>query len=251
MSLLTHSQKQFFYQNGYIKLAKTATEKQLNVALRSINYSLGKGMDPRRVPEYQASSYTPELLGKDAVTDLHYKTHLWSLAESLLGKGKVKLLGGGQVALRFPVMTKPSGLAPHIDGLYREGNNVRKGSIGSFSLLAGVFLSRIPNEFWGNFTVWPGSHHALAEYFRKNGWQTLREGLPKIKLGSPIQLTGEAGDAILCHYQTAHTVVSNVSPYIRYAVFFRLIHVDHAAHRTEVFTDLWKEWPGMKDVIRQ
>ncbi len=171
------------------------------------------------------------------------------MSESLLGKGKVRLLGGGQVALRFPIMERPGALAPHIDGLYREGNKVRKGSIASFSLLAGVFLSRIPNEYWANFTVWPGSHQQLAQYFQKHGWESLREGLPKIKMNPPVQLTGEAGDAILCHYQTAHTVVSNVSPYIRYAVFFRLIHVDHASHRNEILTDLWKEWPGMGELV--
>ena len=51
---------------------------------------------------------------------------------------------------------------------------------------------------------------------------------------------------ILSHYLTAHTVVVNVSPYIRYAVFFRIKHVDHATHGKKIFTELWNEWPGLR-----
>jgi hypothetical protein len=54
---------------------------------------------------------------------------------------------------------------------------------------------------------------------------------------------------ILCHYQLAHTVAVNVSPYVRYAVFFRLRHVNHDKNNPKVFTDMWMEWPGMKEFI--
>jgi hypothetical protein len=242
---LTAAQKRQLFENGYLELAGLVSEKLRNIALRAINFSLGNGMRPNDVPKFRASSYCPELLGKPPVTDLLYKTGLWSIAESLIGKNRLRLLGGGQVALRFPVMEHPAKLAPHIDGIYREGNRVTKGKIESFTMLAGIFLNDVPNHYWGNFTVWPGSHRLLEKYFQENGWESVRNGLPKIRMPEPVQLTARAGDAILCHYQTVHTVVSNVSPNIRYAVFFRLAHMNHSANREKTFTDIWMEWPGI------
>lgn len=247
---LTRAQKGKLFEDGYLQLAGLVPQKQINVALRAINHSLGNGMKPQDVPKFRASSFCPDLLGKAPITDLLFKSGLWSIAESLAGKNRLRLSGGGQIALRFPTMEHPAGFAPHIDGLYREGNRVSKGKIASFTMLAGVFLSDVPNEYWGNFTVWPGTHRALEEYFQENGWETIRSGLPKIKMPEPIQLTAKAGDAMLCHYQTIHTVVSNVSPYIRYAVFFRLGHMNHSSHQEKTFTDIWMEWPGMADVAR-
>jgi hypothetical protein len=245
---LTAAQKKELFENGYLQLAGLISQKQINVALRAINHSLGQGIKPQDIPKLRASSYCPELLGKPPITDLLFKSGLFSIAESLIGKNRLRLSGGGQIALRFPNMEKPAGYAPHIDGLYREGNRVSKGKIESFTMLGGVFLSDVPNQFWGNFAVWPGSHRLLQKHFQEYGSQSLREGLPKMKMPDPIQLTARAGDAILCHYQTVHTVVSNVSPHIRYAVFFRLAHVNHSAHREKPFTDIWMEWPGIKNL---
>src|SRR5207247_5998002 len=98
---LTQSQKQQIYSDGYVKLSSLIPEKLIFVALRAINYSLGKGMKLQDVPKFRASSYCPELLGKAPITDLLYKTGLWSIAESLIGKNRLRLLGGGQIALRF------------------------------------------------------------------------------------------------------------------------------------------------------
>lgn len=54
---------------------------------------------------------------------------------------------------------------------------------------------------------------------------------------------------VLCHYQIAHTAAVNVSPFPRYAIFFRLTHVDHEAQNEEAMTDIWLEWEGMKEIV--
>ena len=138
---------------------------------------------------------------------------------------------------------------PHIDGMYSANNKIAKGSIFSFTALVGIFLSDVPNEYWGNFTGWPGTHRTIAEYLRENGTGVLKKGLPPVKLPEPHQVLAKAGDMILSHYLTAHTVVVNVSPYIRYAVFFRIRHVDHSKNGEKVFTDLWHEWPGIQAIL--
>jgi hypothetical protein len=240
---LTKKQKEEIFKNGYVKLPGLASQKQINVALRAINHSLGKGMNKDDVESFRATSYCPELLGKKVITDLLYETGLFNAAESATETGKLDLIGGGQIALRFPAMTYPGEPHPHLDGMYRPKNRVRKRKISSFTALAGVFLSNTPNEYWGNFTVWPGTHRLFAEYFAKHGSKSLLRGMPKVEMPSSVQILGNAGDAVLCHYQLAHTAVLNVSPYVRYAVFFRLRHVDHAEHGEKVFTDIWLEWP--------
>ena len=73
--------------------------------------------------------------------------------------------------------------------------------------------------------------------------------MPDIPLPEPRQLTGEPGDAVLCHYQLGHGIAGNSSPHIRYAVYFRLKHVDHASIELECMTDIWREWVGMRDVV--
>jgi len=243
---LTNTQKAEFRKKGFIKIAGVVPQKQINVALREINHSLGKGMDPKRVAGYRSTTYCPEITKKPAVLNLLHETSAWSILESVIAPGKVKLDGGAQIALRFPVMEKPGDLHPHIDGMATANNQIKKGTIYSFTALCGILLSDIPNGFWGNFAGWPGTHAAFAKYFQVHGPNILKRGLPPVRLPEPEQVTGKAGDMILSHYLTAHTVVVNVSPYIRYAVFFRLKHVNHASHGEKVFTDLWYEWAGMQ-----
>ena len=111
-----------------------------------------------------------------------------------------------------------------------------------------VVLSDIPHADMGNLTVWPGSHLAYEQYFRERGPQVLLEGMPNVPLGASRQLTGNPGDAVLCHYQLGHGIGGNSSPSIRYAIYFRLTHVDHDSSHWECMTDIWREWAGMREV---
>lgn len=242
---ITGLQKQTLSKDGYVVLPGLVPEKLTNVALRAINHSIGKGLDPKDVPTFRASSYCPELRNSPPIIDLLHKTPLWKIAESLVGKGKLRLAGPPQISLRFPAMETPGELHPHLDGMYSPNNRVRKGTIQSFTMLAGVFLSNIPNNFWGNFCVWPGTHRLFAEYFQANGTESLLNGLPPIEMPEPEQILAQTGDGLICHYQLAHTVVLNVSPYVRYAIFFRLAHKDHESRQKDALTNPWLEWPGI------
>ena len=118
-------------------------------------------------------------------------------------------------------------------------------------MLVAIYLSDVPNPYAGNFTVWPGTHRAFERYFRQHGAEALLDGMPPIDLPRPRQITGAAGDIILAHYQIAHTAAPNVSPHTRYAVFFRMRHVDHPSFRPEAMTDIWLEWEGLRDTAQQ
>ncbi|GHO87798.1 phytanoyl-CoA dioxygenase family protein [Dictyobacter formicarum] len=126
---------------------------------------------------------------------------------------------------------------------------MKEGIIGNFTALFGVFLSDIPQSFMGNFTVWPGTHRLYEQYFRTHTPQSLLQGMPDTPLPEPQQVTARAGDAVLVHYQLAHSIAANTSPFIRYGIFFRLSHIDHDTLHWDCMTDIWREWAGMRDVV--
>ncbi len=246
--IISDAQQQEFYGNGFIKLPGIVPRAVVDAALQAINASLGAhGMAPDQLPTFRAQTYCPTLTDTSSITDLLHASPLWSLAESAVGVGKVRPVRSGQIALRFPTTDTLGDPQPHIDGMYTPTNGVPEGTIASFTALIGVFLSDLPHDNMGNFTVWPGTHRLYADYFRAHGAQALLAGMPRVALPAPTQVTGHAGDAVLCHYQVGHGIAGNSSPHIRYAVFFRLTHVDHDARRWECMTDIWREWGGLQD----
>jgi hypothetical protein len=249
---VTEQQKMTLYDDGAVLLPGIVPQESVGRALRAINSSLGtQGLSPADLPRFRARSYCPELQGTPEILHLLTATPLWSVAEALIGTGKIKPVSSGQIALRFPTMEEPSAPQPHLDGMYTPTNGVPAGTIANFTALIGIFLSDVPGDLAGNLSVWPGTHHLYARYFQHHGPQSLLEGMPRIDLPAERQITARAGDAVLCHYQLAHGVAGNGSPHTRYAIFFRLSHVDHDALHWDCMTDIWREWEGMADVVRE
>lgn len=249
MMRLTDDQLVSLRDDGIVHLPGIIPPEVVNTARRAINASLGsEGIDPAQLVTFRSRSYAPELQRSAAITDLYNATDVRAAAEAAIGEGSIKPVSSGQIALRFPNTEGRHDPHPHIDGMYSPHNGVPKGTIQNFTALVGVLLSDVPDPDSGNFTVWPGSHRLYADYFREHGPESLLNGMPPVELPEPRQVTGRAGDAVLAHYQTGHGIASNVSPNIRYAIFFRLSHVDHDQVRWECMTDLWREWSGMQDV---
>lgn len=244
---LTEVQTRGMYEDGYVVLPGAIPRERVDAALHAINHSLGEqGLAPEKLTQYRSQSYCPELQGTAAISGLYNDTPLRAVAESLIGRGKVRPVRSGQVALRFPNTDVPRAPGAHIDGMYSPTNGVQKGTIGNFTALAGVLLSDLPTGDAGNFSVWPGSHLLHEAYFRRHGPQALLEGMPKVDMPEPRQITGRAGDAVICHYLLGHGVAGNASPHTRYAIFFRLTHTEHDGMKWESMTDAWLEWEGMK-----
>ncbi len=246
---LAAAQRQALYRDGYVLLPGIVPRARVDAALQAINHSLGsEGLSPDRLGEYASRSYCPELRQSAEVTDLLYGSDLWDLAQDVIGPGRIRPVDVGQIALRFPRPGPVQPPHPHIDGMSSALNGVPQGRIANFTALVGVFLSDLPAADVGNFTVWPGTHRLLEAYFQAHGPQMLLQGMPDVPLPDPVQITGAAGDAVLCHYQLAHSAGQNVSPHIRYACFFRLAHVEHEALHWTCMTDIWREWEGMREL---
>jgi len=74
------------------------------------------------------------------------------------------------------------------------------------------------------------------------------EKMPPIDIGDPVQITGKAGDIVLCHYQLAHGIASNMSPHIRYALYYRLKHEEHDSVWKETYKNIWMHYPGIREL---
>lgn len=247
---LTDAQKREFAERGFLKLPGIVSMELVEQARRAINAFIGQnGIDPNELTKYRSQSYCPGLGRDPVITNLYNRSPISKIAESLIGAGRIKPVTSGQIALRFPSMDPPREPNPHIDGMYTPTNGVKEGTIGNFTALVGVFLSDLPDPYSGNFTVWPGTHKIYEDYFREKGPQSLLDGMPKVALPQSEQFLGKAGDAALVHYQIGHGIAGNASPNIRYAIFFRLLHVDHDQYHWECMTDIWKEWEGLRDVV--
>lgn len=247
---LSKDQKEEFYRQGFILLPGIVPLELVEGALWAINNSLGwQGIPPDQIPTYNSQSFCPELRHDPAILNLFKETPLLSVAESVTQPGQIfPINDDGQIALRFPRQRTPTyELHPHLDGMYTPLNGVPEGRILSFTALVGIFLSDIPHDEMGNLTVWPGSHQLYEAYFRERGPEKLLEGMPPVELGEPLQIKAKPGDAILAHYQLAHSVAPNFSPYIRYATFFRLMTHAHKNYGLEILTDLWKDWDGLRE----
>ena len=250
---LSAGDKRTLEDTGYLLVPGLIPPDRARTALAAINASLGRsGLPPDELPRMEALTFCPELVGEAAILDLYRATPLVDLAEAALGAGAVREPRDAQIALRFPTpgadQVDPR---PHIDGLPRALNGVAAGTLYHFTALAAVFLSDVDEPFAGNFTVWPGSHRALADYLATNdAINTLARPevpFPPVALPEPPrQLIVKAGDALLAHYLLVHGVSANLSPNIRYAVFFRLFHGEHAPDAIAALGDLWRHWPGLR-----
>ena len=233
--------------DGYLVVPQAVAPDLVGRALRAINHGLSQGIDPAKLPTFHAQSFCPEVCGTPAIVDLFERSGARQVAESAMGP--LQPVGGGQIALRWPlapdlVPTKQP--KAHIDGTYSPTNGVPPGKILNFTALASVLLSDLATTDAGNFMVWPGSHLVHERYFREHGPEALLAA-PKLDLGQPVQVTGRAGDLVLAHYLLGHTAALNLSPHVRYAVFFRLHGVGFTdENRLGAVTDAWRDWPGIR-----
>ncbi len=157
-------------RDGFVVVPKVVNRARVDAALQAINHWLDTGYDSTRRSEYHARSFAPELGTDPAMVGLLTDTGAWEIVSGLVGRPLVRPTSA-QIALRFPVPpgTPPRGAWPHIDGVPTADNGVLfDGRLHGFTALAGILLSDLPQPGHGNFTVWPGSHLAMARWFRQN-----------------------------------------------------------------------------------
>ncbi len=241
---LSAPQKARLKRDGYVVVRGLVPRPLVDEALREINHGLGT-----RTGSYSVETdWLSEHVSSPAAMNLLRLSPAAALVQSLLGE--VEPCSQAQIALRFPARPGDAPAPPdaHIDGLSPDR------AIERFSMLVGVLLSDAPGKSMGNLAVYPGTHLSVARRVREHGLEAARAGLiAKLRLPAPVQITGKAGDAVICHHQLAHGKMKNFSHEIRSMAYFRIYHRDAWRDRTETYvkralTDPWMEWPAMRGI---
>ncbi|MBC7740997.1 MAG: phytanoyl-CoA dioxygenase family protein [Bdellovibrionaceae bacterium] len=249
MIQLSQLQKIQLYEDGYVHIPQVAPLSLVNDAKSEINAFLGQHSDLVDKEALANERLCSELKADERILNLFHKTDARSIVESAIGFNKIVLSKNVQIALRFPIKNrKPFELDPHVDGFHPTQEET-PGSILPFTAIVGIFLNDLDKDWSGNFTVWPGSHRLSEKYFQQHKPDSdLRFGIPPIKLPPPVQLKVKAGDMIFAHFQLAHDASMNLQEAIRYAVFFRMNHIEQPKDSIEVLSNIWRYWDGMADL---
>jgi hypothetical protein len=241
MAVITPAMRTAFRDQGYVVVPAALDTEQVAAGRR-----LAEGMLAARPagaghagPYFLWPQFGPaghRLLG------LYRSAGVAALAAGLLRPG----LGAGepgfaQLATTFPPWPhRPGG--PHVDGLSPPGAD---GQPGTFSLLAGVWLTDQSQPDTGNLWVWPGTHLRSGAWLAERGAGALARvaelspgPYPPVELGDPVQVTGTAGSVVLAHYLLGH----NSGPHDgragpRHAVYYRLQARGHRDRWREAVTD--------------
>lgn len=251
-AVLSPSQVAEFKGKGYIVIRKAVSADMVRDALRLINHQLGQPgcweADGNPLNAAQLSITLMSSSGRTTVgKDILYKSPVfWSAVNVLLGSGNVAPFDGSpQVALRFP--RPPSlheadqrpGTRYHIDGMGQS-------RLCPFTILCGVALSDQTSPDCGNLHVFPGSHinPELQAYYRNKIQDADQNELDDNKpdLGDSAQVLLEKGDLVIAHQLLAHRIGLNISENIRYQLYYRLRHKDHASLKHRVPLEPWIEF---------
>lgn len=252
--MLTDTQKREFVKDGYLRIPGVVPRVLIDAARRAVNHSIGNvGMGGENPANSRSAFFCAELLDAAAILDLFNKTPVLEIAESLMGKGNVLPVTRAKPYPRFPLPLGEDPPAPrgHLDGIGNGKNGMAKGVYRrGFTAFAVIYLADVPQPHSGNFTVWPESHRFFAQYFKREGYEVLGNGMPRVELPhGPLMITANAGDLVIAHHQIFHGACANASPNVRYATIARLKHKDVEEVGYEAYTDIWREWAGVWDVV--
>ncbi|MER6355664.1 phytanoyl-CoA dioxygenase family protein [Streptomyces sp. NPDC001634] len=178
-----------------------------------------------------------------------FETRIAELARQLLRGGLgIRRPEGVQVATTIPPWPhRPGG--PHVDGLTPTEPDGRPGT---FTMLAGVWLTDHTTPGRGNLWLWPGTHLRFGRYLAERGPDALKRvedmapgPYPKVELGDPVQAVGPAGSVVFAHYLLAHNIGDHVGSACderRETLYYRVQAEGHRDRWREVVTEPLSEF---------
>ena len=228
-----------FTTQGYVVVPGVLTADQLATGRRIV-----AGMLTDTPPAGPLFLWPRFAAGGHPLLDFYHDIGLAELARRLLRPGlAVEVPDFAQVAVTTPPYPHAPG-GPHVDGITPGEQDGRPGT---FSMLAGVWLTDQSRADRGNLWVWPGTHLRLGDYLAEHGPEALtrvdemRPGpYPKVELGEPVQATGPAGSVLFAHYLLGHNIGGHSGPAgdeRRETIYYRLRATGHRDRWREVVTD--------------
>lgn len=239
MPHISDDQRSAFRDTGYVVVPGVLTDVQVARGRELVAAALERQPpEPAHVgshfvwPRFKDGPHPLLDLYRDTVADL--------AAELVLPELGVDEPDFAQIATTIPPWSHRPG-APHVDGVTPL---LPDGTPGTFSMLAGIWLTDQEELYQGNLHVWPGTHLRFGEYLAEHGADALA-GLsedtsgapyPPIELGEQVQATGAAGSVLFAHYLLGHNIGGNTGPERRETIYYRLHARGHRDRWREVVT---------------
>src|SRR5215510_3407784 len=180
----TPAQMRAFAQRGYVVIPDVAPSRLRDGAMQDIDRMVDG--DPPPADKHGFHFYWRDgLAASDPLLALLTDSPAHAMAAAMIRPLHLAVPTQVQVSLNIPPWRhRPGG--PHLDGLTPPEPDGRPGT---FTLLAGVFLTDQRSPDMGNLWVWPGSHRTCASHLRAHGPDALL-GLahPQFALAAPEQV---------------------------------------------------------------
>ncbi|MBX6354317.1 MAG: phytanoyl-CoA dioxygenase family protein [Micromonosporaceae bacterium] len=243
VAVITNEMRHAFREQGFVVVPDVLTGDQIASARAVVKTLLEK-------KPYAEGHVGPYFLwprfrrANHPLLDLYRAAGIGQLAAELLRPGlAVDDPDFAQVATTIPPWPhRPGG--PHVDGLTPPEPSGRPGT---FSLLAGVWLTDMSRRHRGNLWAWPGTHLRFGRYLAERGPDALLRvdemnpgPYPKVELGEPTQAVGPAGSVLFAHYLLAHNIGNHdgaTGGERRETVYYRLHAAGHRERWREVVTN--------------
>ena len=253
MGLLTHEEKQFFKDNGYLVKRDVLPEDLMERAVDGLWHGVwADRSDPQTW--VNAEPKKPESKTPTLHRSIVYDYGVFDMAEEMAGKGRLTEWAEPTPLFRYPTgadqWSKPSG--GHVDGYGQKDLTVA-----GFTIAATVYLCDIKPRS-GGFCVWPGTHVKMADYFRSHSLLSVNrqfldpsEPATQIHMGTiidlpdPMEITGPAGTVIFWHGLMVHSASKNCSRNIRMGLFTRFKWKNWNELQFETPDDMWEYWEGL------
>jgi hypothetical protein len=249
-SAITNAALATFREQGFVVIPGVLDERQLACGRRTVAAMLTAEPPPagHTGPYFLWPRFAaPAEVGHDhGLLRFYRASGIGELAAGLLWPGlPPQEPDFAQLAVTIPRWPhRPGG--PHVDGISPPSAD---GTPGTFSLLAGAWLTDHSEPDQGNLWVWPGTHLRFGAYLAEHGADALSrlhpEPYPPIELGEPQQVTGPAGSVLLAHYLLAHNIGGHAGPpgaSPRQVVYYRLQALGHRSRWREAVTDPLREF---------
>ncbi|WP_377267859.1 phytanoyl-CoA dioxygenase family protein [Peterkaempfera sp. SMS 1(5)a] len=243
MAAISDDMRLTFRRQGYLVVPGVLDQRQIAFGRRAVRAVLAKWppADGHSGPHSVFRRFGEE---GHPLLDFYRETGVEALAGQLLRRG----LGMQdpehvQVATTIPPWPhRPGG--PHVDGLTPTEPDGRPGT---FTVLAGVWLTDHTAPDRGNLWMWPRTHLRFGQYLAERGADALTRidemapgPYPRIELGDPVQALGPAGSVLFAHYLLAHNIGNHTGSSAderRETLYYRLLAEGHRKRWREAVAD--------------
>ncbi|MCZ6633198.1 MAG: phytanoyl-CoA dioxygenase family protein [bacterium] len=247
MSHFTAEEKTHFKEHGYVIKHDLLRQELIDNAIDVLWQHIEANRDnPDTWTNAGPSGNLPCSDHPDIIATLH-DTPIYDHVGELAGKDKLTPPGRPLCKMNYPTGNDPEDWeAPprgHLDGYITDG------VASTFTVGATVNISDIKPR-GGGFTVWPGTHLRVAEYFKTHslltGWDINRNEIPELAdLPEPVECAGPPGTVVFWHHYMLHRAGINCQRDIRMAFVSRFNFKNLRQIQFDLPHDLWGQWEGL------